>query len=108
MLIGQVSLSFVFPNNGYILGPAAGQEDSGSAWPLLLVFSNFAFHFTGFWHEQSRSDRDENVKILWNNIKPNMKFNFVKYNQTEIQHLNAPYDTCSVMHYSATAFSQVN
>ena len=34
MLIGQVSLLFVFSNNGYILGPAAGQEDSGSPWPL--------------------------------------------------------------------------
>ena len=37
-----------------------------------------------------------------------MKYNFMKYTLTQIQHLNAPYDTCSVMHYSGTAFSRVN
>ena len=63
---------------------------------------------TGFWHEQSRADRDKNVEIIWNNINPAMKYNFMKYTLTQIQHLNAPYDTCSVMHYSGTAFSRVN
>ena len=63
---------------------------------------------TGFWHEQSRADRDKNVQIMWNNINPSMKYNFMKYTLTQIQHLNAPYDTCSVMHYSGTAFSKVN
>ena len=63
---------------------------------------------TGFWHEQSRADRDKNVEIVWNNINPAMKYNFMKYTLTQIQHLNAPYDTCSVMHYSGTAFSRVN
>ena len=69
--------------------------------PLCLLF-------TGFWHEQSRADRDKNVEIVWNNINPAMKYNFMKYTLTQIQHLNAPYDTCSVMHYSGTAFSRVN
>jgi len=62
-------------------------------------------HALGFWHEQSRADRDDNVQILWNNINPSMKFNFMKYTLNQIQHLKAPYDTCSVMHYSATAFT---
>lgn len=63
-------------------------------------------HALGFWHEQSRADRDKNVEIIWNNINPAMKYNFMKYTLTQIQHLNAPYDTCSVMHYSGTAFSR--
>lgn len=62
---------------------------------------------SGFWHEQSRADRDQNVRILWDNINPSMKYNFMKYSLTQISHLNAPYDTCSVMHYNGKAFSRV-
>ncbi|QQP58563.1 Metalloendopeptidase, partial [Caligus rogercresseyi] len=59
-----------------------------------------------FWHEQSRYDRDDNVRIMWNNIIQSMTFNFLKYDLTKIDHLNAPYDTCSIMHYGPTAFSR--
>lgn len=65
------------------------------------------FKLKGFWHEQSRADRDDNVYIRWENINPSMKYNFNKYTLKQVQHLNAPYDTCSVMHYSGTAFSRV-
>jgi len=36
-----------------------------------------------------------------------MSYNFMKYNLNQINHLGAPYDTCSVMHYGAYAFSKV-
>ena len=56
-------------------------------------------HAAGFWHEQSRADRDDYISINWSNIRAGMEFNFLKYDLRKIDHLGAEYDTCSVMHY---------
>lgn len=32
------------------------------------VLLNYLGHAMGYWHEQSRPDRDEHVTIVWNNI----------------------------------------
>ena len=64
------------------------------------------YHSTGFWHEQSRADRDSHVRINTRNIIPGMEYNFLKYSLNKINHLKAKYDTCSVMHYGAYAFSK--
>jgi len=63
-------------------------------------------HAAGFWHEQSRADRDNHIKINWHNIIKGMEYNFLKYDLKKINHLNSDYDTCSVMHYGAYAFSK--
>ena len=77
-------------------------------WAYMKVWIYFlCLFFLGFWHEQSRADRDNHVTIVWDNINPSMKYNFMKYTLSQITHLNAPYDTCSVMHYNAYAFSKV-
>ncbi|XP_028393835.1 LOW QUALITY PROTEIN: meprin A subunit beta-like [Dendronephthya gigantea] len=65
-------------------------------------------HAVGFWHEQSRPDRDEHVEILWHNIPDNRKHNFNKYNRSQIDSLGSEYDYMSVMHYSSTAFGGGN
>ncbi|XP_065058941.1 hatching enzyme 1.2-like [Rhopilema esculentum] len=62
-------------------------------------------HAIGFFHEQSRRDRDNYVKIYWNNISSNMKFNFNMYRQGQADTHNEPYDKQSVMHYSRYSFS---
>ncbi|EDO41420.1 predicted protein, partial [Nematostella vectensis] len=62
-------------------------------------------HALGFYHEQSRPDRDNYVTIHWNNISPNMKFNFNMYPRSTIDSLGTPYDYRSVMHYQGNAFS---
>ena len=67
----------------------------------------------GFWHEQSRPDRDKYIDIIKENIIPGNKTfkpieQFKKYNVTDAHHLGAPYDTCSVMHYLDSAFSKVS
>ncbi|NXN28771.1 MEP1B protein, partial [Nycticryphes semicollaris] len=61
-------------------------------------------HALGFWHEQSRSDRDDYVSIIWDRIQAGKEHNFNKYNDTTTDSLNVPYDYTSVMHYSKTAF----
>jgi Astacin (Peptidase family M12A)/Repeat of unknown function (DUF5648) len=60
-------------------------------------------HAVGLWHEQSREDRDQFVRIDWANIQAGMEHNFD-------QHITdgddiGDYDYGSIMHYPATAFS---
>uniref|UniRef100_A0A6C0JQM8 Metalloendopeptidase n=1 Tax=viral metagenome TaxID=1070528 RepID=A0A6C0JQM8_9ZZZZ len=63
-------------------------------------------HVLGFYHEQSRTDRDEYVKIIWDNIIKGQEVNFKSYTQTDIDHMGQPYDYKSIMHYTRYAFSK--
>jgi hypothetical protein len=60
-------------------------------------------HAVGYWHEQSRSDRDSYIVINWSNIQSGMEFNFQKCSSCTTQ--GHSYDVQSVMHYSNYAFS---
>ncbi|XP_048582034.1 protein SpAN-like [Nematostella vectensis] len=62
-------------------------------------------HALGFWHEQSRTDRDQYVEIMWENILPDKDNNFQKYTHDQIDSLGFPYDYNSIMHYQNMAFS---
>jgi hypothetical protein len=62
-------------------------------------------HSLGLFHEQSRQDRDEHVKILWDNIEPSQKGNFAKY-RAVAGHEVGPYDVDSLMHYGSRDFSR--
>ncbi|XP_078540690.1 embryonic protein UVS.2-like [Lissotriton helveticus] len=59
-------------------------------------------HALGFYHEQSRSDRDDYVTIMTENISPGNSGNFNKENTNN---LGLEYDYSSVMHYGMYAFS---
>ncbi|XP_028257404.1 low choriolytic enzyme-like [Parambassis ranga] len=60
-------------------------------------------HALGFNHEQTRSDRDEHVRILLQNVIPGMEHNF---RRIDTINLGTPYDYNSVMHYGRFAFSR--
>ncbi|XP_073530013.1 meprin A subunit alpha [Phyllobates terribilis] len=63
-------------------------------------------HALGFYHEQSRSDRDDYVQIWWDEITDGMAHNFNTYDDTYITDLNTPYDYESVMHYGPYSFNK--
>ncbi|XP_078357410.1 blastula protease 10-like [Oculina patagonica] len=63
-------------------------------------------HALGFWHEQSRPDRDKYVEILWDNIQEDKKTNFNKYSHGMIDSLGSPYDYNSIMHYGKRYFAK--
>ncbi|KAK2836030.1 hypothetical protein Q5P01_016514 [Channa striata] len=62
-------------------------------------------HALGFWHEQSRADRDDYVDIMWDQIEPGKEHNFKTYDDAVSSALGVPYDYGSVMHYSKTSFN---
>ena len=45
-------------------------------------------HALGIWHEQMRPDRDQYVKILFENVKPEHKHNFDKLNRSGWKSIN--------------------
>ncbi|XP_029000641.2 low choriolytic enzyme-like [Betta splendens] len=62
-------------------------------------------HALGFNHEQTRSDRDNYIRVYWENIISGMEHNFDKINTLN---QGTPYDYNSVMQYERYAFSKNN
>ena len=60
-------------------------------------------HALGFFHEQSRPDRDDYVTINFDNIRNGTEGNFEK--STNVNSRSSPYDYGSVMHYGEYSFS---
>nr|XP_053627432.1 protein SpAN-like [Cherax quadricarinatus] len=83
-----------------------GQDVSiGKGCDTLGTVVHETGHAIGFFHEQSRPDRDGYVNIIFSNIDSNMAFNFLKYNTTDINDYGVLYDYSSVMHYGSLYFS---
>uniref|UniRef100_A0A8D0AU73 Metalloendopeptidase n=1 Tax=Sander lucioperca TaxID=283035 RepID=A0A8D0AU73_SANLU len=67
------------------------------------IIQHELLHALGFNHEQTRSDRDQHVRIQLQNVIRGMEHNFRKINT---RNLGTPYDYGSVMHYGRFAFSR--
>ena len=64
-------------------------------------------HAVGFWHEQSRPDRDEHVTIKLENVyQEDLKHNFEKQSLSLVN-MVGQYDFCSLMHYGLNYFGKI-
>jgi hypothetical protein len=83
------------------------QEIHVVSWSQLFVVCHETMHALGFWHEQSRGDRDTYVTIHPENICSfccnggSCAYNFQKESGSGAY---GPYDFDSIMHYSKCAF----
>uniref|UniRef100_A0A672F777 Meprin A subunit n=1 Tax=Salarias fasciatus TaxID=181472 RepID=A0A672F777_SALFA len=76
----------------------------GAGCDRIATIEHEFLHALGFWHEQSRSDRDDYVEIMWDRISEGKEHNFNTYDDTTSSSLGVPYDYGSMMHYSKNAF----
>ncbi|XP_054840950.1 meprin A subunit beta [Eublepharis macularius] len=106
---GEANYLSVFKGSGcwsYIGNRQTGRQELsiGTNCDRIGTVEHEFLHALGFWHEQSRSDRDDYVTIMRDRIQAGKEGNFNKYGDKTSDFLNVPYDYTSVMHYSKTAF----
>ncbi|XP_043973292.1 meprin A subunit beta-like [Gambusia affinis] len=77
----------------------------GEGCDYIGIVEHELFHALGFYHEQSRYDRDDFVRIELANIQAGKEHNFDKASSSVSTTHGVPYDYMSVMHYGKNAFS---
>jgi len=90
------------------IGKLGGRQDMSLANGCLGIgtIMHEMIHALGFWHEQSRHDRDDFVNILWQNIRPGMEHNFQKHSASKATTFGVRYNQRGIMHYGGRDFSK--
>jgi len=76
----------------------------GNGCLVPLIVSHELMHALGFFHEQSRPDRDDFIEIEFSNIPRDLYSQFRVY-ATGTSTLDFPYNYFSIMHYEWNAFA---
>ncbi len=79
------------------------QLSIGNGCAYAGIVAHEFMHALGFYHEQSRYDRDNHVRILFENIRSGTEGNFAKHSQVTTS--LGDYDYRSIMHYTYKSFS---
>ncbi|KAG1653793.1 Blastula protease 10 [Nymphon striatum] len=87
---------------GYV-SKAAQEVNIGNGCQYDYIVAHEILHALGFFHEQSRSDRDDNIWVITNNVNPQQTHNFDKQ---QTRNFGTNYDYMSVMQYDSTGFSK--
>jgi Astacin (Peptidase family M12A) len=108
LVIKGIPLDSTEGGSSYI-GRLEGAQDLNLRIDATLGVALHEFgHALGLWHEQSRPDRDQWVRILPDNIQDKFKNNFELKDDPDVARANGPYDFGSIMHYGLNAFSKNN
>ena len=88
------------------VGRQGGKQDislqnSGCLYKGIAIHE--MMHAIGYYHEQSRPDRDEYIKVIFDNIEERFKSNFEK---RDTDNQGTKYDYKSIMHYGPKSFSK--
>ncbi|NVJ60528.1 MAG: pre-peptidase C-terminal domain-containing protein [Gammaproteobacteria bacterium] len=90
-------------NRNYaIVGMVGGRQIlSMISWQSKYIIVHEIGHSLGMWHEHMRSDRDDYVTILNENIKSDEMYNFTLKSTTD----HSDYDFLSIMHYTLNSYT---
>ncbi|XP_029209556.1 zinc metalloproteinase nas-4-like [Acropora muricata] len=90
------------------VGRAGGEQkvSIGPGCEFMGTIIHEIGHAVGFWHEQSRLDRDQYIRIQKENIQTNAMDQFNKMPKKVLDSMNYEYDYFSIMHYGTRFFSK--
>lgn len=89
------------------IGRAGGEQiiSLGSGCEHKGIIAHELLHAIGFYHQQNRSDRDDYLEILWENIASEKEKDFIKLSPHENLLLNE-FDYNSIMLYGPRTFGK--
>ncbi|KAE9553431.1 hypothetical protein FO519_003344 [Halicephalobus sp. NKZ332] len=77
---------------------------SSCTYPDIIIHE--LLHTVGLWHEHMRYDRDNYLKIHYENVARGLRDQFVKIPPSRGYVYGTPYDYRSVMHYDKASFAK--